>query len=171
MEVLMQRFIDYGLILGVVVVLMLVFRLTRALLGRLLSAYSARHGEPDCDTVIRMGFHALLAGMLFLPLVTALLANFDGDRLTGGIYLHLFLVAISIIVFSFAEDLFGSMKKRPRPSSVPAAIHFRTAGPSLLVFWILGSLFLSPIFYTAMTLLLGGFYLFALAARPEISAS
>lgn len=167
----MQRFIDYAVILGVIAALMFMFRLTRSFLSRLLSAYAAKHGEPDCDTVIKMGFHALLAGMLLLPLITALIANFGNRILTGGIYLHLSLVALSIILFSFAEDLFGSMKNRPRVRLLTAGQHFRTAGPSLLAFWILGSLFLSPIFYSALTLILGGFYLFALAARPERTAS
>ncbi len=166
----MQRFMDYAVVLGVVAVLMALFRLSRYLLARMLRARAAASGEPDCDETIRIAFRFLLIGLLFLPLVTALAARLDSRFLSGGVYLHLSLVAVSIVLFSFAEDLFAGMKRRPRTRVMKAADHFRTAGPSLLIFWVLGSLFLSPIFYTALTVVLGGFYLFALAARPERSA-
>lgn len=163
----MQRLADYGVVLIVVAAMMALFRLSRLLLSRLLAAREARGAACDCDEHIRLGFFFLVAGMLLLPLATAAAACIDGSMLAGGIFLHLSLVAISIVLFSFAEDLFAGMKKRPAARRMTASVHFRTAGPLLLCFWVLGSVFLSPIFYTALTLILGLFYLFALAARPD----
>ncbi len=165
----MLRISDYATVAGVIAVMMLLFRLSRFLLSRLLRLRE-RGGRPiDCDDVIKMGFRFLLAGMLFLPLATALAACADSRFLIGGTVLHLSLVAVSIVLFSFAEDLFAGMKKAPRTRSVSAGEHFRSAGPLLIVFWLLGTLFLSPIFYSALTVVLGGFYLFALAARPGMA--
>lgn len=163
----MQRLTDYGIVLLVVGAMMALFRLSRLLLDRVLAAREARGAVCDCDELIRLGFLFLVAGMLLLPLVTAAAACIDSVSLAGGAFLHLLLVAISIVLFSFAEDLFAGMKKRPAAKRLPAGAHFRTAGPLLLCFWVLGSAFLSPIFYTALTLILGLFYLFALAARPD----
>lgn len=163
----MQRLTDYGIVLLVVAAMMALFRLSRLLLARMLAARENRGIVCDCDDHIRLGFLFLVAGMLLLPLATACAACLDASKLAGGVYLHLFLVALSIILFSFAEDLFAGMKRHPAARRLTAGAHFRTAGPLLLCFWILGSAFLSPIFYTALTLILGLFYLFALAARPD----
>lgn len=163
----MQRLTDYGIVLLVVAAMMGLFRLSRFLLARVLASREARGLTCDCDDHIRLGFLFLVAGMLLLPLATAALACLDPLSLTGGAFLHLLLVAVSIILFSFAEDLFAGMKRRPAARRVTAGAHFRTAGPLLLGFWLLGSIFLSPIFYTAFTLILGLFYLFALSARPD----
>jgi len=162
-----QRLTDYGTVLLVVVAMMGLFRLSRLLLGRILAAREARGVSCDCDDHIRLGFFFLLAGMLLLPLATAAAACIDSTALAGGVFLHLPLVAVSIVFFSLAEDLFAGMKKRPASKRLSTGAHFRTAGPLLLGFWALGSAFLSPIFYTALTLILGLFYLFALAARPD----
>lgn len=162
----MQRISDYVTVAGVIAVMMLLFRLSRFLLARLLRLRERGGGPTDCDDVIKLGFRFLLAGMLLLPLATAL-ASFANSRfLIGGTALHLTLVAVSIILFSFSEDLFAGMKNAPRNRVVSVGDHFRTAGPLLIVFWLLGTIFLSPIFYSALTVVLGGFYLFALAARP-----
>jgi len=162
----MQRILDYVTVAAVIAVMMLLFRLSRFLLSRILRLRERRGGPVDCNDAIRLGFRFLLAGMLFLPLATALAARADNRFLIGGTVLHLSLVAVSIVLFSFAEDLFAGMKKMPPTRAVSTGEHFRSAGPLLIIFWLLGSLFLSPIFYSALTLVLGVFYLFALAARP-----
>lgn len=165
----LQRLADYGTILVVIAALMVLFRVSRFLLGRLLPRLG-RGGEPSADRVIQAGMHSLLSGMILLPLSTAALAAADPLRLTGGVWLHLALVAVSVVLFSFAEDLFGSIRRRRREPGWTTARHFRAAAPALLGFWAAGTAFLSPIFYSALTLVLAGFLLFAVSTRPAPEA-
>ncbi len=165
----MQRFVDYGLVLVGVAALFSLFRLSRLLLGRLLSSLSKGRGIEDADRILLVGFHILLTGLLLLPLVTAALAAFDDAFLPGGIYVHLSLVVISIILFSFTEDIFGGLRTRRREAGWTTGRHFSRIGPSLAVFWLLGVVFLSPLFYSGLTLVLAVFYLVALKSLPARS--
>lgn len=160
----MDRLKDYATILLVVMVLYLLFRISRGLLNRLLGLLESRAGRLTSDHVLLYGFYCLIAGMSLLPLVTWGLAFLDNRRLTGGIVLHLVLVSISVILFSFAEDLFGSFRKYPS-ARWPWSIHFRRIAPVLLLFWAAGTALLSPLFYGGLSLVLAIFYAYALSIR------
>jgi hypothetical protein len=161
---MLQRLQDYGVVLFVILAMYGLFRLARHLLEKLLSSIARRHGALSSDSVLLLGFFTLLSGLLLLPVVTWGLAFLDRDRLTGGLPLHLLLVTISIILFSFAEDLFGSFRKYP-PGGWPAGRHYRLVVLPLLGFWAVGSALLSPLFYSGLTVILAVFYSYALSCR------
>jgi hypothetical protein len=162
--VMSQRLLDYGTVLLVVAVLYGLFRLARYLLERLLAGIELKHGPLTSDSVLLLGFFVLLTGLLLLPVATWGLAFVDSSRLAGGLPLHLLMVIVSIILFSFAEDLFGSFRKYPA-GGWRAGRHYRLVALPLLGFWALGSLLLSPIFYSGLTVILAVFYSYALRCR------
>jgi uncharacterized membrane protein len=164
----MSRLIDYALVALVIGVLVGLFRLSRIALRVLLSRLEVRFPRYSVDHVIVLGFTCLLAGLLILPLLSALLGLAGTERLPGGIVLHLVMVALSIILFSMSEDLFGGIRRSRRSADQwTLARHLRIAGPAILAFFLIGALFLSPIFYGGLSVLLVAFYAFALWCRPR----
>lgn len=142
------------------------FRLSRIIMRSVVRWLEDRHGKFGPDRMLFTGFLFLLCGLLFLPAFTAVLSLLDDYRLVGGMVLHLALVALSIILFSIAEDMFRDFPAVPvegDPWTVSA--HFRRIVLPLLAFWLIGVLFLSPIFYSALSLILAVFYLYALSCR------
>jgi len=117
------------------------------------------------DRMLVTAFMFLLAGLLFLPAFTSLLALFNNGLLTGGMVLHLILVAVSIILFSFPDDLIGDYSTCQSQDRWSTAMHFRHISIPLLSFWAFGCIFLSPLFYSGLTVILSLFYLFALSCR------
>lgn len=161
---MLQRLLDYGVVLFVVLILYGLFRLARHLLERLLVGVARKHGPLTSDSVLILGFLTLLIGLILLPVATWGLAFVDGDRLAGGLPLHLFMVTISIVLFSFSEDLFGSFRKYP-PGGWRAGRHYRLVALPLIGFWAVGSTLLSPLFYSGLTVTLAAFYTYALSCR------
>lgn len=164
-----QRVYDILTVLLVLAVLKGLFELTRLLLRRFTGLLADRGRPLNRDTAIQWGMGSLLAGLLLLPFLTAVLALFDNRRLTGGIVAHLFLVAISIVLFSFAEDLIRLYNTFPvaKKGLSPVSVHMRKVLPLIIAFWVLGALLLSPIFYTALTILVFIFYLAVLYGRKK----
>lgn len=164
-----QRVHDILLVLLVLAVLKGLFELTRVLLKRFVALLEARGHALTRDTAIHWGMRFLLCGLLLLPFFTSILALFDNRTLVGGIALHLFLVALSIVLFSFAEDLIRLYNSFPagRTGLLSVGGHLRRILPFLAVFWAVGVLFLSPIFYSAMTLLILIFFLAVLHGRKK----
>ncbi|MBN1435366.1 hypothetical protein JW921_11435 [Candidatus Fermentibacterales bacterium] len=163
----MSRLADYGWVALVILVLMGLFRLSRILLGRIVGRFRQRFPAYTVDHLIVLGFLFLLLGLLALPLTSVALGFFDPCRLPGGMVLHLVMVAGSVILFSFSEDLFGSIRRadKERAASWSVGRHMRVIALPLLLFLVLGALFLSPIFYSALTIVLLVFYLAALWCR------
>jgi len=161
---MISRLLDYALVALVLLALYGLFRLSRLLLARFLEAFSKRRGPLSDDSVLLLGFYSLLAGLSLLPIITWGLAFVDSDMLLGGMPLHLVLVAVSVVLFSFSEDLYGSHRKYA-PGRWSLARHARLASPPLMAFWVLGSLLLSPIFYSGLTIILAVFYAYALRCR------
>ena len=108
----------------------------------------------------------LLAGLLFLPTFTSLLAVINSRYLTGGMVIHLVLVAFSIVLFSISEDLFRDFSTCSSEKNWSIGRHFRYVSISFITFWALGCIFISPLFYSGLTLILVLFYIFALSCRP-----
>ena len=161
-----QRLLDYAIVAAVVLAVFGLFRLSRVLLKQFLFRLESKIGKLGPDRTLFVSFIFLLSGLLFLPSATALLALMDSRHLVGGMPLHLSLVALSIILFSMSEDMlreFPSMKGDSNLWSVSE--HFKRLSIPLLLFWALGILFLSPIFYSALTIILSLFYLYALSCR------
>lgn len=153
-----QRFVDYGIVLGVVLLLVGLFKLSRLLLGKMISRERQRSGGFSSDMALLWGMRFLLTGLLMLPFITSLLAFADNERLAGGMPLHLAMTAISVVLFSFAEDLFRDYNRYDASSLKPSSWHWRRVGIPLLLFWMTGCAFLSPIFYSALVLLVTAFY-------------
>jgi len=161
-----QRLVDYALVALVVLAIFGLFRLSRLIMKSIISGLERRKGPLGPDRMLLLAFLFLLAGLLFLPSVTALLAVIDSHSLSGGMVLHLVLVALSIILFSIAEDLFRDFPALRGDGELwPAADHFRRMLVPFAVFWAAGVIFLSPVFYSGLTLLLAVFYLYALTCR------
>ncbi len=160
-----QRLADYGIVLGVVLVLVLLFRLSRNLLHRFTLTAEKKNGAFSLDDALVWGMRFLLTGLLLLPFVTSILAFVDNRHLTGGIVLHLCLTAVSVILFSFAEDLFRDYNSYGGPQLRPVSWHWKRVMPLLLGFWVIGSVFLSPLFYSGLTVLAAVFYRLCLFFR------
>ena len=162
------RLLDYGLVALVILVVVVLFRLSRSLMNRVMSRLE-RDGVPlSADRILVTGLMFLLCGLLFLPFFTSVLAFFSRESLPGGMILHLFLVALSVIFFSIAEDLFRVFSSYPSDRPWTRSKHMKTVALPLLVFWGIGCLLLSPVFYSGLTIILTLFYLFALACRPSV---
>ncbi len=161
-----SRLVDYALVALVIVVIVGLFRLSRYLLNTLLDRISERDGGLTADRVLRLGLRVLLVGLLGLPFVTSLLAFADPLRLPGGMPLHLAMVAVSVVLFSIAEDSFRIFRGYPRDERWTVGRHMAAAAPFLVGFWLVGCLFLSPLFYSGLTVIIALFYLFALSCRP-----
>lgn len=162
----MERLIDYGLVAIVILVVIGLFRLSRILMNRLLGKIKKKYPLLTADRILMTGFYVLLAGLIFLPLFTSILSIIDNHYLWGGIILHLLLVAISIILFSISEDLFRIFSTYPADKNWSKKKHFRSISIPLLMFWVTGCLFISPLFYSGLTIILAVFYLYALICRP-----
>lgn len=164
-----QRVHDILLVLLVLAVLKGLFELTRLLLKRFVALLAAKGHALTRDTAIQWGMRFLLFGLLMLPFFTSVLALFDNRHLVGGIVLHLVLVALSIILFSFAEDLIRLYNTFPagRTGLLPVEGHVRRFLPFLGAFWVLGVLLLSPIFYSALTVLIFVFFIAVLHGRKK----
>jgi hypothetical protein len=171
----LERLTDYGLVLLVILVIMGLFRISRKLLEKSLSRLSARGRPLTRDRAIYSGMLFLLAGLLFLPFVTALISFVSSEFLPGGMVFHLVLVAVSIVVFSISEDLFRiyrSLPCDPDEGAWSVSGHMSRLVIPLMIFWAAGCVFLSPIFYSGLTVLLTVFYLYAVAfCRPSAVAS
>ncbi len=171
----MDRLTDYLQVAVVIAILWGLFRLARSVTGRYLKSLEEARERAGSrlsrDEVLRRGFSVLLAGLLAMPVVTAGLSLLSGRRLLGGIYLHLFMVAVSVVVFSVVEDLFRLYKSYPPDPDWTVARHMSRTGPAILAFWAAGSLLLSPLFYSGLSVLLLLFYLFALWCRRDGDAT
>ncbi len=155
-----ERLLDYGIVLGVVLVLMGLFRLSRFLLRR----FTARENF-DADRALVWAGYFLLSGLLLLPFITALLAFADNQALAGGMPLHLFLTAISVVLFSFAEDLFRDYNAYGSKKLKPLNWHVKKLLIPVLAFWVIGCVFISPLFYSGLTVLTAVFYRLCLFFR------
>jgi len=166
----LDRLTDYGLVLLVILVIMGLFRVARKLLEKSLSRLSAGGRPLTRDRALYSGMLFLLAGLLFLPFVTALISFVSSEFLPGGMVLHLFLVAVSVVVFSISEDLFRiyrGLPSDPDGGAWSVSMHMRRLVIPLMVFWAAGCVFLSPLFYSGLSVLLTLFYLYAVAfCRP-----
>lgn len=162
-----QRLIDYALVAIVILAIFGLFRISRILMRSVLTKLKKRYGVLDADRILVTGFFFLLAGLMFLPAFTTLLAVINNRALAGGMVLHLVLVAISVIIFSIAEDLFRDFSNCPVRKNWSVNRHFRYISLPLIVFWATGCIFLSPIFYSGLTVIISIFYLFALSCRPS----
>ena len=167
----MNRLVDYLYVALVIAALWGLFRLARAATGRYLRRLEKTRRSPDPplsrDEVLSRGFIVLLLGLMAMPAATALLALLNDDHLVGGIYLHLAMVSVSVVVFSVVEDLFRLYKTYPRGDGWTVSRHLFRVAPFLIGFWALGAALLSPIFYSALSILLALFYLFALWCRKD----
>jgi len=162
-----QRIIDILLVALVLASLKGLFELTRVLLRRFISLLEKRGRPLNRDSAIQWGMGSLLAGLLLLPFFTSILAIFDNRRLAGGIVLHLILVAVSIVLFSFAEDLIRIFNSCPirKGGMLSVSAHLKRMAPVIMVFWATGFLLLSPIFYSALSVLVVVFYIAVLHGR------
>jgi uncharacterized membrane protein len=168
---LSQRFTDYGIVLVVVLLLSGLFRLSRYLLGVFIRNREKNGIEFSSDQALVWGMRFLLGGMLLLPFVTSILAFLQNRHLIGGMPLHLGLTAISVVLFSFAEDLFRDYNNYQTKVLNSVSWHARILLVPVIVFWVIGCVFLSPLFYSALTVLLVIFYRLCLYFRkiPEPS--
>ncbi|NOQ21220.1 MAG: hypothetical protein GQ565_01045 [Candidatus Aegiribacteria sp.] len=161
-----QRLIDYALVAIVLLAVFGLFKLSRILLQRLLKRLRSRYSVFGTDRMLVTALYFLLAGLLFLPAFTSILAVINSRYLTGGIAVHLVLVAISIVLFSIAEDLFRDFSASISHKNWSIGRHFRYVSVPFITFWALGCVFISPLFYSGLTLVLALFYLYALSCRP-----
>jgi len=168
---LSQRFSDYGIVLAVVLLLSGLFRLSRHLLGVFVRSRERAGVEFSSDQALVWGMRFLLGGMLLLPFVTSILTFLQNRHLIGGMPLHLGLTAISVVLFSFAEDLFRDYNNYHTKILKPVSWHTRTLLVPVLVFWAVGCVFLSPLFYSALTILLIIFYRICLYFRKTSEPS
>ncbi len=164
-----QRLIDYGIVLAVVLVLSGLFRLSRQLLAIFIKKQESKGKEFTSDQALLWGMRFLLSGMMLLPFLTSLLAFIQNGQLIGGMTLHLGLTAVSVVLFSFAEDLFRDYNRYDRKNIKPVAWHTKRLLIPVIVFWTAGCVFISPLFYSGLTILLVIFYRLCLYFRkaPE----
>ena len=153
-----ERLMDYGIVLVVVLLLSGLFRLSRSLLGFFIKKHEREGKAFSSDQALLWGMIFLLGGMILLPFVTAILAFIQNRQLVGGMSLHLGLTAVSVVFFSFAEDLFRDYNKYRNDHKKPVSWHTKKLLLPVLVFWAIGSIFLSPLFYSGLTLLIVVFY-------------
>lgn len=163
-----QRLIDYGIVLVVVLVLWGLFRLSRQLLTVFIKKQESKGNEFTSDQALLWGMRFLLSGMMLLPFLTSLLAFVQNRQLVGGMTLHLGLTAISVVLFSFAEDLFRDYNRYNRKSIKPVAWHTKKLLVPVIVFWTAGCVFISPLFYSGLTILLIFFYRLCLYFRKTL---
>lgn len=164
---MIDRLIDYGLVAMVILVVLVVFRLSRTIMNRLLDRLKRNRTELTSDHLLVTGFVTLLTGLIFLPFITSVLALIDNHHLTGGMILHLFLVTLSVILFSIAEDLFRLFTTYPAGDRWSVGRHFQIVLVPIAVFWLIGCMLVSPLFYSGLTIILTLFYFFALSCRPR----
>lgn len=163
-----QRLTDYALVGLVILVIFGLFRLSRIVMGRVMKRLEKRYGSPGPDRTLFTAFLFLLGGLLFLPSVTYFLAFLNNEYLAGGMFLHLVLVAISIILFSIAEDMFRDFPSMEAGGdSWSVGEHFRRLAVPFALFWALGVVFLSPLFYSGLTVILAIFYIYSLSCRKS----
>lgn len=171
----MSRLAGYAAVALVILALMGLFRVSRILLRLLMKRFGKRFPGYTVDHVVLLAFVVLLCGLIALPALCAIIGLLSPDRLPGGILLHLLLVAGSVVLFSFSEDLFGSIRryKREKDSQDLWSVgrHLRLVILPLCVFLAVGSLLLSPVFYAGLSVILLVFYLVALWSRPGKTAS
>ena len=160
-----QRLIDYAMVAIVILTVFGLFRLSRTLMQRLLKNLRSRYSVFGADRMLVTGLLFLLTGLLFLPAFTSLLAVINSSHLTGGILVHLVLVAISIVLFSISEDLFRDFSTCSSDKNWTIGKHFKCVSIPFIVFWAVGCIFISPLFYSGLTLILVLFYLYALSCR------
>jgi hypothetical protein len=167
-----QRLTDYALVALVILAVFGLFRLSRIVMNLVLRRIRSKHGELGPDLTLFVAFMFLLIGLLFLPSLTAVLAVINNHHLFGGLILHLVMVAISIVLFSIAEDMFREFPSIPGGREMwTVSEHFRRMAFPLTAFWAVGVIFLSPIFYSGLTLVLAIFYLYALSCRKAEEAA
>lgn len=163
-----QRLIDYALVAMVVLAVFGLFRLSRLVLKIIMKQLKKKFGVLGQDRTLFISFLFLLTGLLFLPAFTSLLAVVDQTHLVGGMPLHLTLVALSIVLFSISEDMLREFPSiEPGSSRWSITKHFRRLALPFLLFWTVGAVFLSPIFYSGLTVILALFYLYALSCRKD----
>lgn len=162
-----QRFIDYGVVLVVVLLLSGLFRLSRYLLGVFIKKREISGKSFSSDQALLWGMRFLLGGMLLLPFVTSLLAFVENQELIGGMTLHLALTAVSVVLFSFAEDLFRDYNNYEHTKLKDLSWHMKKLLLPVLVFWVTGCIFLSPLFYSGLTILIAVFYRLCLYFRKN----
>ncbi|MCD4848888.1 MAG: hypothetical protein K8R76_11945 [Candidatus Aegiribacteria sp.] len=162
-----ERLIDYGLVALVILVIIGLFRLSRVLMHVMLRHLKEKYPILTADRLMVTGFITLLTGMIFLPFITSAFTLIDNQQLTGGMVFHLLLVAFSVVLFSIAEDLFRLFSSYPSDRTWTRKKHFRIILIPLLAFWAIGCLFISPLFYSGLTVILALFYLYALFCRPS----
>ena len=162
-----QRLIDYGIVLVVVLILSGLFRLSRYLLGVFIKKHETSGNTFSSDLALLWGMRFLLGGMLLLPFVTSLLAFIENQKLIGGMTLHLALTAVSVVLFSFAEDLFRDYNNYEHAKLKDVSWHLKKLLVPVLAFWVTGCLFLSPLFYSGLTILIVVFYRLCLYFRKN----
>ncbi len=165
-----QRLVDYGVVLAVVLILSGLFRLSRRLLTVFIKKQETPGKEFTSDQALLWGMRFLLGGMILLPFVTSILAFAQNRHLVGGMPLHLGLTALSVVLFSFAEDLFRDYNSYKISSLKTLQWHTRKLLLPVLVFWAIGSVFLSPLFYSGLTILIVVFYRLCLYFRKEVTS-
>lgn len=156
---------DYGVVLAVVLILSGLFRLSRFLLGMFVKKQEIKGNKFTSDQALVWGMRFLLGGMILLPFVTSMLAFIQNRQLIGGMPLHLGLTALSVVFFSFAEDLFRDYNSYQHTDLKIIAWHLKKLLLPLLLFWAVGCIFLSPLFYSGLTILLAVFYRLCLYFR------
>lgn len=165
-----ERLFDYGLVALVILVIIGLFRLSRILMHIMLRHLKEKYPVLTADRLMVAGFITLLTGMILLPSITSAFSLIDNKHLAGGMVFHLLLVALSVILFSIAEDLFRLFSSYPTDRTWTRKKHFRIILTPLLVFWAIGCLFISPLFYSGLTVILALFYLYALFCRPSTNS-
>lgn len=167
----MERLLDYAHVAFVIAVLWGLFRAARWITSRYLARLEARMDSRGRrltrDEVLSRGFLVLLAGLMAMPAATVGLALAGNRHLVGGIYLHLAMVAVSVVVFSVVEDLFRLYRSYPSNEAWSVSTHLSRVGPAIIAFWAIGCLLLSPLFYSGLSLILLVFYLYALWCRRD----
>jgi hypothetical protein len=162
---LSQRLIDYGIVLAIVLILSGLFRLSRYLLVVFIKRREVKGIPFTSDQALLWGMRYLLCGLLLLPFVTSLLAFIQNQKLIGGMPLHLILTALSVVLFSFAEDLFRDYNSYSHSCLLPVSWHLKKLLVPFILFWVTGSIFLSPLFYSGLLILLFVFYRLCLFFR------
>ncbi len=165
-----ERLIDYGMVAFVILVIIGLFRLSRILMHAMLRHLKEKYPVLTADRLMVTGFITLLTGMIFLPFITSAFALIDNQHLAGGMIFHLLLVALSVVLFSIAEDLFRLFSSYPPDRTWTRKKHFRIILIPLLLFWAIGCLFISPLFYSGLTVVLALFYLYALFCKPSTNS-
>ncbi len=160
-----ERFIDYGIVIFIVILLSLLFKLSRHLLNSFTSKFEQKGIAFSSDMALLWGMRFLLTGMLLLPFITSLFAFANNQQLIGGMPFHLFLTAVSVVLFSFSEDLFRDYNTYNNTSLKPQVWHAKKLVIPIIIFWLVGVIFISPLFYSGLTILIVVFYKLCLVFR------